>query len=319
MALAVSLRGAEEGAGTTRFADGVVGHLLTSGRPRSAGSLRRLLRHLVGLSVKARSDDGDAHFITQVVVDDGAEDEVDVAVGLLLHHGRGLVHFLQAQIGTAGDGQQHALGAFHCRLEQRRVNGLLGRGHDAVITARGTDTHERGAGIRHDRAHVGEVDVDHARDEDEVRDTLHAVVENLIGGTERLHHRQVLIAQLEQAVVRDDDEGVADLAQGLDALHSLAGAARALELERAGYHANGQRALLLGDGRNHRRRAGAGSAALTGGDENHVRARQGILDLGLVILRGSTPDLRVRTGTQAAGGLATDVELHVGVGEDEGL
>ena len=54
----------------------------------------------------------------------------------------------------------------------------------------------------------------------------------------------------------------------------------ALELERARDDADGQRAdLLLGDLGDDRRGAGAGAAALAGGDEDHVRALERLLDL----------------------------------------
>ena len=71
-----------------------------------------------------------------------------------------------------------------------------------------------------------------------------------------------------------------------DALLGAARALGALELERPGDDADGQRALLAGDLRDHRRRAGAGAAALAGGDEDHVRAADGLLDLLAALLGG---------------------------------
>ena len=63
-----------------------------------------------------------------------------------------------------------------------------------------------------------------------------------------------------------------------DAVVGLLAAALALELEGLGDHADGQDAHLLGHARDHRRRAGAGAAAHAGGDEQHVRAADGLAD-----------------------------------------
>ena len=84
----------------------------------------------------------------------------------------------------------------------------------------------------------------------------------------------------EQPLVRDHDQRVDHLAQAVDALLRLARALRALEVERPGDDADGQRAdLVLGDLGDHRRGARAGAAALAGGDEDHVGALERLLDV----------------------------------------
>ena len=82
----------------------------------------------------------------------------------------------------------------------------------------------------------------------------------------------------------------------------LVAAARALERERLGDDADGERAHLAGDPRDHGRRAGAGAAAGAGGDEHHVRALEVALDL-VVVLDGRGPaEVRVRAGAEPARG-----------------
>jgi hypothetical protein len=66
-------------------------------------------------------------------------------------------------------------------------------------------------------------------------------------------------------------------------------AAAALEGERARDDADGQRAELAGDLGDDRRAAGAGAAALAGGDEDHVGALEDLLDLVAVVLGGRRP------------------------------
>ena len=90
------------------------------------------------------------------------------------------------------------------------------------------------------------------------------------------------------------------------------GAAVALEAERLGHDADGQRAQLAGDARDDRRRAGARPAAGTGGDEDHVRALEQRLDAVVLLHRGLAPEIGVRAGAQPAGDLRADVQRDVG-------
>ena len=94
----------------------------------------------------------------------------------------------------------------------------------------------------------------------------------------------------------------------------------ALEVERARDDADGQRAdLVLGDLRDHRRRAGARAAALARGHEHHVRALQRLLDVVARLRRGGEADVRVGARAEALGGLVADVQLDVGVAHRERL
>ena len=65
--------------------------------------------------------------------------------------------------------------------------------------------------------------------------------------------------------------------------------------------------------------AGAGAAALARGDEHHVGALQHLFDLVAVLLGGLAADLGIGAGAEAAGELAADVELHVGVAQQQRL
>ena len=81
----------------------------------------------------------------------------------------------------------------------------------------------------------------------------------------------------------------------------LVRATAALEGEGTRDDADGQRAELAGDPRDDGRPAGAGAAALAGGDEDHVGPLEDLLDLLLVVLRGAAADLGVGAGAEAAG------------------
>ena len=207
---------------------------------------RRALARPVGLgvvpAVEAGGDDRDPDLVAHLVVDDGAEDDVGVGVGHAVDDLGRLVDLEQAEVAATGDGEQDAAGALDGGLEQRAGDGGPGRVERPTLARAVADAHEGGAGVAHDHLHVGEVGVDQARRGDEVGDALHALQQHLVGHLERVEHRGLLVGDGEQAVVGDDDEGVDLLLQLLDAGLGLHRAAAALEAERAGDHADGERA-----------------------------------------------------------------------------
>src|ERR1035437_9814256 len=77
--------------------------------------------------------------------------------------------------------------------------------------------------------------------------------------------------------------------------------AEALAAEGLGDHGDGERVELLGEGGDDRRGAGAGAAAQTRGDEDHVRALQEFDDAIGVFERGLAADFWVGTGAQTLG------------------
>ena len=147
----------------------------------------------------------------------------------------------------------------------------------------------------------------------------HAGQQHLVGLLEGVDHADAAVADRQQPVVRDDDQGVDLGAQLLDAGLGLGQPATALEGERPGHDADGQRAEAAGDARHDGCTTGAGAAALAGRDEDHVGALEHLFDLLGVVLGGLAADLGVGAGAQAAGELATDVELDVGVAHQQRL
>src|SRR4029079_6325067 len=208
-----------------------------------------------------------------------------------------------------GDVEQDALRAGDVDLEERAGDGLP-RGLDGpVLARRAADAHQRRPRVLHDRAHVGEVEVDQARHRDDVADALHALAQDVIDDLEGVEDRRVLLEDVAQPVVGDRDERV-DLG-----LQRLAGLLRgqlalgALERERLRHDRDRQGALLLGDLGDDRRGARARPAAEAGGDEHHVRALEGLGDLLAVLLGRALPDRGVATGAEAARDLVADAQL----------
>ncbi len=89
----------------------------------------------------------------------------------------------------------------------------LGRVGGPVLAAGDADAHERRARLAHDRAHVGEVEVDQPGHRDQVGDALDALAQHVVGDAERIDDRRPLLDHLQQPVVGDDDERVDLLAQ----------------------------------------------------------------------------------------------------------
>ena len=281
-------------------------------RGAERGRFELLVRRPAGL--EPGGDDRDPHLVAERVVDHRAEDDVRLGVGRLLHQRGRLVDLEQTQVGAAGDGQQHALRAVHGRLQQRRVD-RLARRPAPPGPRRATEPMPISALPAPDITDLTSAKSRLIRPGVVIRfgDALHTGEQHLIGRTECVHQGDAGVTELQQPVVRDDDQRVALVAQPLDAVLGLAGPPPALEGERAGDDADGQSAKLAGDRRNHRRAAGAGAAALAGGDEDHVGPLEDLLDLLAVVLGGLAAHLRVGPGTEAAGQLAADVELDVGV------
>ena len=127
-----------------------------------------------------------------------------------------LVDLEQADVGGAGDVEQHAGRPVEGRLEERRRHRRVRRGCRAALAARRADAHQRRACVAHDRADVREVEVHEPGDGDQVGDALHALAEDVVGHPERLEDRGRLLDHLEQPVVLDHDQRVDPVAEVLE-------------------------------------------------------------------------------------------------------
>ena len=165
------------------------------------------------------------------------------------------------------------------------------------------DAHQRRPCVAHDRADVGEVEVDEPGLGDQIGDALHALAQDVVGHPERVDDGCLPLDHLEQAVVLDHDQGVDAVAQLVDPALSLLGALASLERKRSRHHADRERPDLLAELRDDRRAARARAAAFAGGDEDHVGALQRLLQLVAALLRGGKADLGIGAGAEPAGRL----------------
>ncbi len=101
----------------------------------------------------------------------------------------------------------------------------------------------------------------------------------------------------------------------------------AFELERLGHHGDRQDAHLASNLCDDRRRAGTGSTTHAGGDEEHVRTLDHLLDAISILHCGLAADLGIRACAESLGYIAADLQrglhpravqrLGIGVGADE--
>src|SRR5919106_648932 len=120
--------------------------------------------------LEAGGDHGHPHAVPHTVVDDSPEDDVRALVGGALDDLGRLVDLEQAEVASAGDVEEDPGRALDRLLEQRARHGVLGGLGGAVLARRLPDAHQRGPGVLHDRADVGEVEVDETGRRDQVGD-----------------------------------------------------------------------------------------------------------------------------------------------------
>ena len=209
------------------------------------------------------------------------------------------------------------MGALDALLQQRRADGdLCGLG-GAVLAAGRTDAEQRRARPAQDGGDIGEVHMDVRVQRDQIRDALHARQQRAVRGLERLHDADGAIGQLQQTVVRDDDQRIDLLAQVLDAEFCLVGTLRAFERERPRDHGDGQSPLLVRRAGHDRAGAGTGAAALAAGDEHHVGALEGLLDIRLMVLGGLHATLGIGTGAESTILVVPQRDLHIRIGTQQ--
>src|SRR5690625_167262 len=145
---------------------------------------RRFLALLFG--AQPRGHHGDPQLVGHLGIDDGAHHDGGLIRGKLADDVAHFAELPEGQIQTGGDVDQYATGALQIDIfQQGAANGRLGRFPGPVFATAGTAAHHRHAHLRHDGAHVGEVDVDHARTDDEVGDALDGAQQHIVGSPDR--------------------------------------------------------------------------------------------------------------------------------------
>mmetsp|Transcript_44238 Transcript_44238/g.116253 ORF Transcript_44238/g.116253 Transcript_44238/m.116253 type:complete len:246 (-) Transcript_44238:488-1225(-) len=213
------------------------------------GSDRALVMpcHSVAMPVaKACCDDGDREDAAHRLIDLCAEDNVRIGVRHLVDRLGRLVHLLQSHVRRASNCEDNAR-----RLRNREVNQRRGHGGDrrvarTPLSLGGPDAHERQARRAHDRLHVGEVDVNESRPDDNIRDADHALPQDVVCNAEGLLKRRALLNDVEQPIIGDDDHRVHVRLQPFHRRVRLLRSPHALEGEGLGHDTHCEAARRLG-------------------------------------------------------------------------
>src|SRR5690606_20171013 len=275
---------------------------------RLAGRVR-LIRALFD----AGGDHGHANLALEHRVEGRTPDDVGFGIDQLADVVGGLVHLEQLHVFAADDRDDDALGAGHrYAVEQRVGDGAFGGFERAVVALAFAGAHHRLAHLAHDRANVGEVEVDEARHDHQVGDRAHALLQHFVGELEGFLEGRFRFGDQEQVLVRNDEQRVDVLLQFLDPGFRGTHAPRAFEQERLRHHADGQDAFASRDLGNDRSRAGTGAAAHARGDEHHVHAVERTLDFLDRLFSRRAAHLRARAGAQAAGDVRPELDAVFG-------
>ena len=183
----------------------------------------------------------------------------------------------------------------------------------------GADCHQGRSGIAHDRLHVGEVEVDDARLGDQVGDARDTLAKHVIRHLERFRQRRTRIDHVNEALIRNRDQRIDLLAQTVDAVLSRTSPPGAFEIEWLGDDAHRERAGGTRQFGDHRRSAGPGATAHSGGDENHVSIPHQLGEHIRALFRRASADFGPAAGAEAAGDLVADSHRNFGVAVQQRL
>ena len=169
----------------------------------------RRLDFVALMYVEARGDDRHADVLGQAIVDYGAEDDLGIRAGFLVDQRHDLVDLVEREIGVAGDIDQYSLGTGDRHVLQKRTVDRLASGlHGPLFAAVLPESHNRIPALGNYRAHVVEVEIDHARNRNQVGNTTRGLHQHLVGLEKRILERGVAAANFQQALVFDGDQGV---------------------------------------------------------------------------------------------------------------
>ena len=163
----------------------------------------------------------------------------------------------------------------------------------------------------HDSPHISKVNIYKSVFAYKIGNSLYALSENVIGHRERLEHRCVLFAGIDESVVRDDDQRVDKIAEILDALCGSVPALLSFECERFGDDGDCQSSAVHRRLCNDRSSTRSGTSSHACSDEYHVRILDMCNDLVYALLGSFLSDLRIGACASAARNLLAELDLSL--------
>jgi hypothetical protein len=141
------------------------------------------------------------------------------------------------------------------------------------------------------------------------------IVQHVVGLPERVDEARVVLGDVEQALVRYDDQGVDVLSKKVDALRRRFEPPPSFTVKRPRDDGDRQDAEFSCDGSHYWSAASARTTTHSRSDEEHVEVLNRLFDLVAILLDGFRTDARPRSGAEPLGEVASCLNLvrcHVG-------
>ena len=135
------------------------------------------------------------------------------------------------------------------------------------------------------------------------------MTQHIIGNAEGIKHRGTAVNNLQQAVIRNRNQGINLFLQVDNALLCLVQTTTAFKHKRLGNNADGQCANLFGTFCHNMRGTGTSAAAHTGGNKNHICTLECFDNLVASFLSSLFANLRISTGAKALSQLFANLDL----------
>ena len=198
-------------------------------------------------------------------------------------------------------------------VQQWTRNSALCRFLSTVFAFGITGTHHRHSHLGHYSAHVGKIHVDHARTNNQVRDTLYSAQQHIIGLTESVHQAGIFTEYLQQFFIGNCDQRIDMLLQFSESLHCDSQTLFPLEREGTSDNSNRENPQFPGNLRHYGSAARARTTAHTRGNKHHISASQSIGDTFSILHRCGATNFRVSACTKTLGNVATELQDSPGL------
>ena len=124
--------------------------------------------------------------------------------------------------------------------------------------------------VLHSGTNIGEVEVDHGRNVDQIGNTLNCLLQNFIRHLEAFFEAHALACNIKELVIRNNDQSINVVSYLIETGHSISHTRSAFHGERLGHDTNRKDTLLLSGLSDNGSCTCSGSATHTTGNKDHI-------------------------------------------------
>mmetsp|Transcript_36806 Transcript_36806/g.37091 ORF Transcript_36806/g.37091 Transcript_36806/m.37091 type:complete len:355 (+) Transcript_36806:252-1316(+) len=260
-------------------------------------------------AIKPSSQNGNTHGpLLHIIIGIRPEQNIGILIDRLVNNRRGTVRIVNTHILAPHDIHHHPRRPFDRHIDQRGGNRGYRRIFRHGFAGTGSDPDKGGSGIAHDAPYIGEIDIHHPRPHNDLTDSDDSLSQDIVRHRKATAQRCSFRNDLEEFVVRNDNDGIGRIVQSIDRRGRLIHSPPSLEAKRFGNDRHRQRAALFGDLCHHRSSPTPGTATHTTRHKNHIGPTNHGGDIGLALLRRQSPNLRISPGAQSSCHVDPNVE-----------